>query len=267
MDLRKYEPSEEQVAELRGLIGYQPFRLSEDVQTGVGDMWANRTDLKSLARNEASTEDWDRFITANNRMSKMYNDWIDAICERVGDVSEMTAIDVASNAGFFPFRFREKGVKRSIAYDMNQKMGRTYELLNAITGLDVEFCNVRYDQMTHTIPDAQQGDIVVASAIMCHLSDPLYFLNFLGSIARKALLVFSTIDDDKRFRITYNEPGKFYPENPFPVCFDNMTTVSRPLLEFSLREMGFSEIMELEYQEDWLPMSWYRQYKAILAIR
>lgn len=46
MDLRKYKPTDEQVARLKGLIGYQPFILSDNVQTGVGDKWANKTDLK-----------------------------------------------------------------------------------------------------------------------------------------------------------------------------------------------------------------------------
>lgn len=39
---------------------------------------------------------------------------------------------------------------------------------------------------------------------MCHLSDPMYYLDFLGSVTRKALLLFSSVvDDDEQFKIVY----------------------------------------------------------------
>lgn len=210
---------------------------------------------------------WKQFTEANGRMRKMYDDWIEQMCDLVGGVSEVTVVDTAANAGFFPYRFLERGAHRAIAYDMNSKLAQIYDLLNVITGFEAEFVNTPYDQMTHEIPGAEKGDIVISSAIMCHLSDPLYYLNFLSSITKKALFLFTSIDDSKQLRITYREPGQFYPEYPFPICFDNMTTVSRPLIELGLRELGFKEIVELEYRKDWLPMSWYKQFKAIVALR
>lgn len=267
MDLRPYRPTPEQVDALKGRIGYQPFILADDVEVGVADMWIHKSQLKSVRRDDVSAAEWTRFQASNARLRTMYDSWIDSICESTGGVAGKTVLDTASNAGFFPYRFLEKGAARAIGYDMNPKLARVYELLNEVTGKHVEFHNVAYDQMTHTMPGCERADIVISSAIMCHLSDPLYYLNFLGSITREALFLFTTIDGDKRMRITYNEPGRFYPDYQFPICFDNMTTVSRPLIEFGLRELGFKTVIELEYQSNWMPARWYSQYKALLALR
>ncbi len=34
-----------------------------------------------------------------------------------------------------------------------------------------------------------------------------------------------------------------------------------------LKELGFREIVELPHQEDWLPLSWFRGFKALVALR
>jgi len=267
VDLRPHNPTPEQVGALKGLIGYQPFILNDDVQTGIADIWIHKSDIKSIRRSEVSPETWTRFCASNARLRAMYDGWIDAIAAATGPLEGKTVADTASNAGFFLYRFLEKGAARCTGYDMNPKLAAVYPLLNEITGLNVEFVNTTYDQMTHQMPGCAPADIVISSAIMCHISDPLYYLNYLGSITRETLFLFTCIDDDKRLRITYDEPRRFYPDYDFPICFDNMTTVSRPLIDLGLRELGFRKVIEVPHQPDWMPLQWYNRFKALIALR
>lgn len=266
MDLRKYSLSPEQEEELRHLIGYQPFILSDDCMTGTGDIWSNRSKMKCADRTICAPEEWERFSEANLRMMRMYNDWIDEVKTRCEDFGQMTVLDTGCNAGFFLYRFREEGVSRAWGYDLNPKLVRAYEILNEITGLNVVYHNVAYDQFKHEIPNAEPADIVVSTGVMCHLSDPLYYLHFLGKLAKRMLLLFSTVDDHNRLRITYGKPRKFY-KNPFPICFDNMTTVSKPLVLFALQDIGFQQVIELPYRPEWVSFEWYKQFKCFLAMR
>jgi hypothetical protein len=46
-----------------------------------------------------------------------------------------------------------------------------------------------------------------------------------------------------------------------------MTHVSRGLVDFGLRELGFARIIELRWRRDWIPWSLYRHGQAIIALR
>jgi hypothetical protein len=104
---------------------------------------------------------------------------------------------------------------------------------------------------------------------MCHISDPLYFLAFLGRIAAEAIFLFTGMGTDAGYRIYYSKPNRFYSSDEFPVCFDNDVALSKDLLFDSLALMGFKNIDVLGYKSTWLPASWYNSgnQQAILARR
>ncbi len=266
MDLKKYNPSAADVAALKNLIGYQPYILSDDLYVGVADIWLHGGERKWADRKTDDPAFFERFSSATLRMKRMYDDWVLFVKHHLKGLDGLSVADTACNAGYFLYRFREEGAARATGYDLNNKMVECFKTLNQITGLAVGFHNRGYDMMTHTLPGFEPADIVISTSIMCHLSDPVYYMNFLGSITKKALLLFSTIDDHEQMTITYQEPRKFY-NNPFPICFDNMTTVSKPLVLFSLKEAGFQEVIEIPHREEWLPASWYKPFKCYLAIK
>ncbi len=274
MDLREYNPTIDQIDELKKImtdmiVSYQPFILSDNCCTGTADDWINQSGKYMMEKDNVCFEDWDRFTEANGRMRRMYNDWINSICNLAGPLSDLTVVDTAASQGYFLYELLKRGAKRAVAYDLDYPpIHKSYELLNEITGYAVEFISEPYDMMTHKIPNAVEADIVISSAIMLHLSDPTYYLAFLGSITKKLLFLFTAIDDNPDYRITYHgEPRTHFKHFTFPICFDGTTSVSRPLIELGLRELGFQKIIELPHQKDWLPISWYRPFKVLIGIR
>lgn len=140
-------------------------------------------------------------------------------------------------------------------------------MLNEILGAKAKFINRPYDGRTQAIPKCKSYDVVTSIAVLCHLSDPLQHLGFLGSIARKAIFIWAPVTDDDDYCIRFGEPNKYYKSDQFPLCFDNLTRPSAKLLRKSLELMGFTKIYEIPNQENGMPDSFYNVHKAILAIR
>ena len=98
MDLRPYRASAEQVSALKGLIGYQPYILSDDVQTGIADIWIHKSGIKSVRRSDVTPEEWTRFCASNARLRAMYDGWIDAIAQATGPLEGKTVVITGSIA-------------------------------------------------------------------------------------------------------------------------------------------------------------------------
>lgn len=266
MDLRIYKPTQEQIEKLKPFSGYQPFIFSDDCQAGIAHQWIYNSSLRVIERKNVSPRIWKQFCELNQRMRNMYDSWIDSLCGHLGSISNMEVCDTASNQGYFLYRLLEKGAGKCVGYDILDET-ISFEIMNEITGLHANFIHVPYDMMKHNIPNANKSDIVISTAIMCHLSDPLYYLSFLGSITKKALLLFSSIENVKIFRITYDGAKYYYPDKPFPICFDEMNHVSRSLIDYGLKELGFSKIIKLPRQKNWMPSKWYKTFQTLIALK
>ncbi len=253
MDLRPFAPSREQVLRGTRLLDYQPFILADDVQTGIAYDWlyGPQDPGRYLAfRDQVSAETWNRFTSANAQLRTMYDEWIEAICLHAQ--GNESVLDVACNSGYFLQRFALKGYGECRGYDLLDKT-EVFSYLNGILGTDARFIHQRYDSWTHRLEGCQPADIVIASAILLHLSDPLYFLHFLGSVTNKILFLFTRIIRAEEYIIQYHEPNEYYKDAPFPVCFDNNNDISTGLLHLSLRRLGFRQIIELTPNEGWIP--------------
>jgi hypothetical protein len=237
-----------------------------DKTNDIAYQWkAPNTPLKQV-NNYITEKNWELFAECNKRLRYMYDFWIDYTLNVLDNPSHYSVVDSASNAGYFLYKFKEKGAGKCIGYDLLD-FSVVFSILNRLTGYDVKFFNKSYDMASHTIPGSSPADIVISSAIMCHLSDPLNYLAFLGSITKKALLLFTSVDDNDTFQIIYDGAKTIYPDAPFPYCFDANTRISKGILTFGLKELGFSEIIELPYQEGWIPYVLHKKHKVIVAIR
>lgn len=233
----------------------------------------------------------------------MYDSFVDEICKKVGNISETTFADIGCNSGYFPVSFSLRGAKDAVGYDRADH-SLSFKLLNDVFGTKAKFVHKAYSgfkqkleyrylnmdevssinmtkrlllsifiankKLLHKIEQLARGkeryDVVVSIAVLCHLSDPLQHLAFLGSIARKAIFIWTPVTDDD-YCIKFGEPNKYYKSDKFPLCFDNNTRPSAKLLRKSLELMGFTEIYEIPNQENGMSDSFYNVHKAILAIR
>jgi len=93
-------------------LNYQPFILSDDVQTGVAYSWARagdcRVNPKLVQRKQDSEEEWNTACAANGVLRAMYEDLLDDIATvSLGG----TLLDVACNNGYFPVDAELRGMK------------------------------------------------------------------------------------------------------------------------------------------------------------
>ena len=266
---------------VRGVINYQPYVFADDLEVGVGyeflngefsgmvywptinpRLLKNPAIKKFIISNEAKTQ----FTEANQRLRVMYDTFIDEICAYFGDISSTTFADICCNSGYFPLSFSLRGAKKAVGYDRGN-FTKCFNLLNEILGTNAEFINQHYDGQIQTIPKCESYDVVTSIAVLCHLSDPLQHLAFLGSIARKAIFIWTPVTDDEDYCIRFGEPNKYYKSDEFPLCFDNITRPSAKLLRKSLELMGFTNIHEIPNKDGGMPESFYRPHKAFLAMR
>ena len=191
LDLRKYRLSPAQIEEGVARLSYQPFVLSDDICTGAAHSWVSTDDGGRsqnapnfvLDRKTCDGRLWERFWDANRRLASMYDDFVDAIVQHVPGG---TMLDVACNNGYFLIRGAERGMSRCVGYDLFD-YSKAVGFLNSVVGTKAQFVHAAYDSSKHEIAGCEQYDVVVASNIMQHISDPLNFLSFLGSRAQGAV--------------------------------------------------------------------------------
>lgn len=162
----------------------------------------------------------------------------------------------------------QNGMKRATGYD-REDYSTSIAFLNEVTGSEAKFVHQAYSSWSHSISQCEPHDVVVASSIMCHISDPLYYLAFLGKMAREAIFYFGGMGTEPGYRVYYSKPNRFYSSDEFPVCFDCDVGLSKDLLFDSLRMLGFKTIRTLPYKATWLPARWFNtgNQQAVLAMR
>jgi SAM-dependent methyltransferase len=256
MDLRGLL-SPEQIERACDVLDYQPFLLTDDIQTGAAYSWVHAVNTRSgpptLFRKNQDLNEWDKITDSNARLRRMYDDFVAAIAERYSGGS---FLDVACNNGYFPVKAELLGMKDTFGADGGWHFEKAMLFLNEILGTNAKFIGALYDPRTHLAAIPGTYDVVSASAILCHLPDPLDFLAFLGTLANEAIFYFGQVVDSDVLMTTYLKP---HPDlalsgvtMPFPYRFNDVTRVSRGLLYHSFEEMGFDDIVELPWKDEWL---------------
>jgi len=287
MDLRpfiKNDSQRETAKELvkRGLFNYQPFIFADDLQTGVGlefmidhegnglVYWPTIPNelLKSpeMKRFIIDNSDAKSFIEANERLRAAYDGFINEICGRVTDIRQFTFADMGCNSGYFPVNFSLRGARLSVGYD-RQDYSESFSLLNDILKTNAVFQNNYYNGSRSFMEEHKKYDVAISMMVLCHLSDPLNYLSFLGNISKKMIFIWTLVTDDDDYTIRFGEPNKYYKNDIFPFCFDNMVRPSLKLIYKSLELMGFTEIYELPNKGGFPEVFHNVRNKAILAIK
>lgn len=288
MDLRRYKMAPQQIEiakdlACRGLLCYQPFIFSEQLQTGAGYEFAKIAEgaglvycldppkkyagIPEVERHLIDPKLFAEFADYNQRLRVLYETFIETIEQKVGPISQLELADVGCCSGYFPMSFAKRGAKRAVGYD-NIDYTESFKLLNAILGTNAEFHPLAYDPYQRCIPGADTFDVVVSIAVLVHLSDPLEHLAFLGKMARKALLIWTWTAEDApdQLVIRYVSVNRYYSEAKFPYCFD-VVQISPGLLYKSLELMGFTEIHQVTNRPEGMPDYWFNRHRGYLAIR
>lgn len=267
---------------IQGKLGYQPFALAEDLQTGVGYEWFHDAEGAGLVWCPAVAERYghvpelqrilvddaiaEAFVKANARLRGAYEYFLDVLWESLGRSPRASALDVGCNSGYFPLGLARRGARGCVGWD-REDYSQTINLLAGL--LEVE---VGFRQLACPVPDealeACEFDLAISCMLMCHLSDPLRHLADLGALSRRSVFIWTLINDDDDISIHYGPPNLYYSDDPFPGCFDNFVRPSRELLETSLKRMGFGEIRSLDLAAAGLPETFIgTRHVALLASR
>lgn len=239
------------VEEGASVLNYQPFVLTDDIQTGVGYSWVAPGDVRVnpplVFRRSDYDSEWPKICDANARLRAMYDDLLDEVAQRFPGAS---LLDVACNNGYFPVGAELRGM-RGTGMDLGD-YSASVAFLNKCLGTRARFLHQWYDSTTHTFPSMETHDVVVMSAIMCHIPDPLNFLAAAAKRAKKAFLFWGQIVETDALVVSYQPPHQNLSSlTDFPVCFNDNTRLSRGLFELSLRLLGFGHIIEIAPRETW----------------
>ena len=216
---------------------------------------------------------FERFWQVNARLARMYQDWIDVLCQRSQvPLAQASVLEVACNTGYFLFALKERGARRCVGIDQ-APLERQRHILSEITGItDVDFRRARYCSESHRLEGLGEGetfDIVIALFIAQHLSDPLHFIQELSRRTRHALLfqavTFYSFPPDlgMRFIVDVGHHQKW--GDTFPNNFD--TWLSRRLVRHALHSCGFRQLIPLGYRPTWMPLRWYWRNMPVLCLR
>lgn len=291
MDLRPLHPTAAQIETAkdlacRGLLCYQPFIFSDELQTGAGYEFATGKEGAGLVHCANPPAQFigsppverllidgaikEEFAAHNQALRSLYESMVDLVDRHAGPIAELTMADIGCCAGYFPLTFARRGAKRAVGYDLVDYTP-TYELLNGILQTRAEFVHQGYIAESQRIKDVEHFDVALSIAVLVHLSDPLQHLAFLGSIAKRAIFVWTLTSapgdqDEESMIIKYHSVNRYYEHTKFPFCFD-VTQISPGLLKKSLEMMGFTEIYELEHRADGMPERWFRNHRGYLGVR
>jgi 2-polyprenyl-3-methyl-5-hydroxy-6-metoxy-1,4-benzoquinol methylase len=116
---------------------------------------------------------WRRISDANGRLRAIYDDFVQEIARRYPGGSPL---DVACNNGYFPVRAKTLGMGRATGADLDWHYWLSIRFLNDVLGASVHFRRAVCRPERRRGPLRRRHDVVVASAILCHLPDPLEFL-------------------------------------------------------------------------------------------
>jgi Protein of unknown function (DUF1698) len=266
VDLTSFIRSEPDVEEAKALIVrerfcYQPFRFSPELEVGGGYEFLNRRPGAGMIHWPAYEAERQRFPgppvktidpaelpafrTANDALRKIYDGFVDQICEQVTDIAARTVADVGCNNGYMPVSFALRGA-RAFGYDQNDASG-TFAFLNRLLGADARFVHLRYEPVEGAIPGCSAHDVVISMSVLQHMTEPLRHLHFLRSITRRALFLMTNTWDDDEYLMRYGEPNATS-ELEFPWSFDNSIYLSEKLLRRALAAAGFTRVVDLEFR-------------------
>ena len=258
MDLRHLNLSGSLAEEAFRVLDYQPFVITDDIQTGVAYSWLYSEDPREspplrFRRQEWSQEDWRKISSSNQGLRAMYDSFVRTIAAKYPGGS---LLDVGCNNGYFPVAAELAGMRRCAGIDQGPQNAEAVRFLNQTLGTSAEFLPRQYSPERRCAePLPRKFDVACASAILCHIPDPLNFLSYLASLANEALFFWAQVIDADYFIVSYSRPHAHLSSfHDFPYYFNDNTRLSLGLLSHSMASLGFTRLTEIPKESDWITM-------------
>lgn len=296
MDLTPYNLSDQNIADFtKCTAGYQAFILNDSTLSMCRSFWPPNTpefklfyERKQKAydgtlershghkndgshmvinKTESTPFEWNYYYQHNKKMLTMNDNLIELSSRFIADISSSTVLDVGCNDGSLLFSALKYGYKSGIGFDQEDH-SKCIEFVQSVTKLDGKFIQTQYDMYTHRFSNHVEADFVICSAVLPHISDPVYFLDSLSKMTNKVLLLSGGISSESGKKIIYGgKPSRY--GGKFPAGFTHANKITKELLEYSLTECGFSKIYEIEREQTWPDKYWYEEQgnSAIIAIK
>lgn len=284
MDLRNKDLSYSQLVRLHSFIvdkklGYQPFIFTESLEVGEGlrfqygetnggNIYWENADPKVQ---DLLVDDLQLFRECNQNLRKIYDYIVNSVVKNLGgDISQLTFAEIGCNTGYFLHSLALLGAKHCTGYDFTNN-GEVFHWFNNVLGIDNDFQFAEWDSLKHSLNYAEmlEVDVALSVNVTCHLADPIHHLCYLCDHSRKAIFIYSPVNNDSDYSIHFGTPAKYLNSLDYPISFDNEIRLSVPLIKLTLEEAGFSEIIEIDCPED-LPdawRSWFYSQRAFMAFR
>lgn len=285
MDLRAFRLPPSAVEEAKRLLDYQPFIVSDTVCTGVAYDWLYSADPEAHPRREVydlaidGPELFRKAWDANMRLSRTYAAFARAIS---GACPGGTYLDVSCNSGQLPVFMSLNGMGDCFGLDL-PKHGTAFSFLAQLTGSRARFLPGAYVNegkatIATSVPEDgnREFDVVSSMAFLCHVGDPLHFLQALAAAAKKAVFLWSGFIDSQENLIRFGAARPLAQPGLSGVWsrFSYGTALSTNLLFSTMNLLGFPMRLEVAYPPDGLAPDWheanmkqYGRFRAFLFIR
>ena len=265
MDLRRYDLTPRQIERAVKVLDYQPFIISDDIQTGVAWSWLHAADPRQYPKLifRRGEPEWEDAARANESLRRLYDGFLDEIANRFPGGS---LLDVGCNNGYFPVGAELRGMRGCGGVERNFRERRALRFLNEAVGTRASFYPVPFLPRQRAMPMWRKFDVVSTSALMCHLPNPLDFLVSLARVTREAFFFWGQVVEVPEMAIFYQPPHAAIrgTRRNFPYNFNDNTRLSRPLFEHALHELGFTQVVEIEPTGEALNLP---NHVGLLAIR
>ncbi len=284
MDLRSKNLSQSQLTELHRFIiqrklAYQPFIFTDTLEVGEGLKFHDGEseggnvywqDSDPRVQDLLETDLY-HFRECNQNLRVIYDHFVHSIIKHVGgDISQLTFAEIGCNTGYFLHSLALQGAKQCIGFDFTNNE-QIFQWFNDVLGIKNEFHFAEWDSLKHTLnySELPEVDVTLSVNVTCHLADPIHHLCYLCDHSRKAVFVYCPVNQDSNFSVHFGNPGKYPNSLDYPLSFDNEIRPSIPLIELTLREAGFEQIIEIDcpenISENW--KNWFYSQKGFLALR
>ncbi len=214
-------------------------------------------------------------IQRNEELAKLYRHFVGEALRtlRENGIEPRSITEIGANNCLFEFLFAERGLD-GVGVDIVDYRDAVdflarEKFADAKGAVHFHHLAGNCDQDIEAIP---KSDLGWSYAVALHQANPLIHIAELSAVSRRACFIMTPVTNLEEAEARGSLVLQFLSSNsyyqaPFPQNFD-VVFMSRALIEFSLRQVGFDRLIEIPFpKHDAFFDRWASQHAAYVAIR